>query len=148
MKKINVKNMFKPIAQPECASTALLILRIVAGIAFLFHGWGKIQHPMSWAGPDSPIPGVFLLLAAISEFGGGIAWILGLLTPLASFGMACTMLVATYMHMIVLKDPFVSKGAGGSYELAALYLAISILFLMVGPGKFSLDKVLFKEKKL
>jgi hypothetical protein len=29
-------------------------------------------------GTGSPVPGLFQLLAAISEFGGGIAWILGL----------------------------------------------------------------------
>ena len=27
---------------------ALLALRIVAGVAFMFHGWYKIQHPFDW----------------------------------------------------------------------------------------------------
>src|ERR1044071_3379761 len=61
----------------------LLLIRLVVGSAFMLHGWGKIQHPFSWMGPESPVPGFFQLLAAISEFGGGLAWILGLLTPLA-----------------------------------------------------------------
>src|SRR6185312_3468650 len=93
---------------PKCASAALLLLRLIAGVAFVFHGWGKMQAPMSWMGPDAPIPGFLQLLAAIAEFGGGIAWILGLLTPLASLGITITMLVATYMMMIVMKAPFVS----------------------------------------
>ena len=29
-------------------SIAVLLLRLVAGVAFLFHGWGKIQNPMHW----------------------------------------------------------------------------------------------------
>lgn len=143
MKK--VLECLKVVSQPNCASSALLFLRLVVGVAFILHGWGKIQSPMSWMGPDSPVPGIFQFLAALSEFGGGIALIIGFLTPLASLGLGFTMLVATYMHMIVFKDPFVSKG-GGSYELALVYLAISILFLMIGPGKFSLDNKIFGQK--
>lgn len=126
------------------SNVALLTLRVVAGLAMAIHGWGKIQNPMGWMGPDAAVPGVFQLLAAVSEFGGGIAWILGLLFPLASLGLVFTMLVATAMHMFVLGDPFVSQG-GGSYELALVYLAISMVFIAHGPGDYSLDKQVFKK---
>jgi len=140
-------NLFKPNPLSTGVSTGLLILRIVAGAAFMFHGWGKIQNPTGWMGENANIPGVFQALAAISEFGGGLAWILGALTPLASFGLICTMAVAAYMHAFILKDPFVAKGPGkGSYELAAVYFCIALLFLLAGPGKFSLDHCLFREK--
>ena len=79
-------------------------------------------------------------LAALSEFGGGIAWMIGLLTPLASLGIGCTMAVAVGMHVLG-GDPFVARGA--SYELAAVYLCLSILFIASGPGRFSLDANLF-----
>ena len=140
------KRFFQVTPQNNVASTALLLLRLVAGIAFLYHGWGKIQNPMGWMGPDSPVPGIFQFLAALSEFGGGIAWILGALHSLASLGMFFTMLVATYFHMIIRKDPFVNMQGGGSYELAAVYLVISVLFLAMGPGKFALDTKIFGEK--
>ncbi len=98
--------------------------------------------------PESPIPGIFQFLAAFSEFGGGIAWILGLVFPLASLGMAFTMVVAVYFHAVMLGDPFVSSGPGmGSYEPALLYLGISVLFILMGPGKYSLDAKLFGSKK-
>ena len=142
---MDIKCCFKPASQSTKASTALLILRLVAGAAMMIHGWGKIQNPMAWMGPESPVPGVLQLLAAVSEFGGGLAWILGLLTHLASLGVFFTMIVATYMHAMVFGDPFVSKGAG-SYELAALYAAISLVFMFVGPGKFAADKFIFGEK--
>jgi putative oxidoreductase len=139
--------LFRPAALSGGASMGLLILRLVAGLAFMFHGWGKIQNPTGWMGPNATIPGALQALAAISEFGGGIAWILGLVTPLASFGLACTMAVATYMHAFVFKDPFVAKGPGsGSYELAAIYFCISLLFLLAGPGRFSLDQLFFRER--
>lgn len=133
-------------SQNSLSSVALLLLRLVSGLAFIFHGWGKIQSPFSWMGPDSSIPGFFQMLAAVSEFGGGIAWIMGLLTPVASFGMACTMVVAVYFHMILLGDPFVaSKGGQGSYELALVYLTISLLLMFVGPGKYSIDRILTEK---
>ena len=140
-------NLFRPTALSGRVSMGLLILRFVAGLAFMFHGWGKIQNPTGWMGPNATIPGVFQALAAVSEFGGGLAWMLGALTPLASFGLACTMAVAAYMHAFVMKDPFVAAGPGkGSYELAAVYLCVAILFLLAGPGRFSLDQCLFREK--
>jgi putative oxidoreductase len=144
---MNFKTFMKCPTHPACVSTGLLILRIVAGTAFAFHGWGKIQNPMSWMGPDAPVPGFLQFLAALSEFGGGIAWVLGLFTPIASLGIICTMLVATGMHLFVMKDPFVASGPGqSSYELAAVYLAVAIAFFVTGPGKFSGDAKVFGQK--
>ncbi len=136
------------VSRPVCASTALLILRWVAGIAFIFHGWGKIQNPFGWMGPDAATPAIFQLLAAVSEFGGGIAWVLGLLTPLASFGIGCTMIVAVYFHAVLFGDPFVcaSPDCTRSYELALVYLSIAITIFALGPGKFSLDAKIFGER--
>lgn len=137
-----IKTCFKPVSLSTSTSTALLILRLIAGVAFILHGWGKIQNPMGWMPPESGVPGFLQLLAAVAEFGGGIAWIIGLVTPLASVGMFFTMVVATLFHAVLLKDPFVSQG-GGSYELALLYTGISVLFFFAGPGKFSADRFIF-----
>lgn len=114
----------------------------------MFHGYGKIQNPFGWMGPNASIPGFFQALAAISEFGGGLAWMLGLLTPLASFGLACTMTVAVWTHAVVLGDPFASTGKGGAYEPAAVYLCVALLLLLAGPGRFSLDRAIFGEKAI
>ncbi len=142
---MNLKSLLSVPSQSTCASLSLLALRCTGGIAFMLHGWGKIQNPFSWMGPDAKTPALFMALAAISEFFGGLAWIIGLLTPIASFGIVCTMAVAVYMHAIVMGDPFVSKG-GGSYELAAIYLCIGLVLMLVGPGRFSLDHKLFDKR--
>lgn len=139
-------NLFRPARLPVRVSTGLLIIRVVAGLAFMFHGWGKIQNPFGWMGENAPFPGILLALAAVAEFGGGFAWIVGFLTPLASFLLACTMAVATWQHAIVRGDPFVSAG-GASYELAAAYLAVALLLLLTGPGAFALDRLVFRERK-
>ncbi len=136
-----LKHALQPVPHPTFASAALLLIRLIAGTAFALHGWGKMQHPFSWMPPEAPvhIPGFFQFLAAFSEFGGGIAWVLGLLTPLASLGIGFTMTVAVYFHLIVRHDPFVNPTGGMSYEPALVYLGIAILILALGPGKYSLD---------
>ena len=124
----------------------LLLIRIICGYAFILHGWGKIQHPLNWMGPESTVPGIFQLLASISEFVGGIALILGFLTRIGAFGIGCTMTVAVIMHCFVLGDPFVNPTGGGAYELPLVYLAIALLVMILGPGRFSLDRIFFGIK--
>src|SRR3954454_3640064 len=108
-------------------AVGLLVLRLVAGTAMMFHGWPKIQHATSWMGPKAPVPGVFQALAALSEFGGGLALIVGLLTPLAARGIACTMIVALAMVHLPHGDPFVGGPGKPSFEPAAGYLATMIM---------------------
>lgn len=123
---------------------ALLLLRLVAGTAMMIHGSGKIAHPTSWMGPDAPVPGLLQAAAAVSEFGGGLAWILGVLTPLASLGLIGTMGFATFMVHVRSGHPFVATKPGApSAESAAGYLVIAILLLLVGPGRLSIDSFLF-----
>ncbi|MEO8606168.1 MAG: DoxX family protein [bacterium] len=127
-------------------SLGLLVLRIVVGLAFLHHGWGKIQTPFSWMPPEAPVPAIMQALAAVSEFfGGGLGFLFGFLTPLASLGVLATMSVALQFHA-GRGDPFVGTG-GPSYELAAVYWTVALLLLLIGPGRFSLDAMLFRGKR-
>jgi putative oxidoreductase len=135
-----------PIFVTGRGAVGLLILRLATGAAFMLHGWPKIQNPFGWMDqPDapSPVPGILQALAALSEFGGGLALILGLLTPLAAFGIACTMIVAVAMVHLPHGHPFVGTPGQPSFELAAGYLANVIVLLMIGPGVLSLDAILF-----
>lgn len=143
MKITNILFSNSPISKYQ--DHILLILRIVVGLAFILHGLPKIQAPFSWMGPNSFAPGILLALAALSEFGGGIALILGLMTKLASLGLAFTMLVAVFFHAIIKGDSFVGKPGEGSYELALVYLVISILFIIYGGGKYSLDNKIYSK---
>jgi putative oxidoreductase len=128
-------------------SAGLFLLRVVVGAAFILHGWPKIQSPFGWMPADAPIPGFLQFLAALSEFGGGIALILGLLTRIAALGLAATMAVAAGMVHIPSGHPFVAwKPGSPSWELAAVYFACAVLFLLAGPGRISADAQLFDTK--
>lgn len=119
----------------------LLVLRVLIGVAFMVHGFGKIQHPSSWMGPDSWAPGWLQALAAGSEFFGGLALALGFITPLAAFLIACTMVTAIVTVHAGHGQPWIGKD--GSFELPMSYLCVCIMYLLTGPGKFSIDYLLF-----
>lgn len=139
-------NLLKAPHLSNRASLGLLFVRLMVGYAFAVHGWGKIQHPFSWMGPDATVPAFLQALAAVSEFCGGIAWMIGALTPIASFGLLCTMFEAARLHLFTMKDPLIAKGPGGSAEPAAVYFCIAAMLLLAGPGKFSVDAKLFGER--
>ncbi|HET9452259.1 MAG TPA: DoxX family protein [Aggregicoccus sp.] len=138
-----MKRLFSPDLLTSRASLGLLALRVFAGVALMFHGWGKIQKPFGWMGPEAPVPALLQALAALSEFGGGLALILGLLTPLAMLGVLSTMGVALYTH-ISRGDPFVGRP---SWELAGVYFTVAVCMLLAGPGRYSLDAKLFGRRR-
>ena len=76
----------------------------------------------------------------------GSAGCSALLTPLASFLILCTMAVAAGMVHIPAGHPFVASTGGPSYEPALGYLAIALLLLLAGPGRLSLDWLLFGRR--
>jgi putative oxidoreductase len=124
----------------------LLLLRLVMGAAFILHGWPKIQDPLKWMEGLGlgHIPSFLQAIAAFAEFAGGIALILGLLTPIAAFLLFCQMIGALVLVHFPQGDPFVRVG-GSSYELPLLYLVLSILLMLLGPGRFSLDALWVKQ---
>lgn len=142
----------------------LLLLRVVAGFALFFHGLQKMAtSPFGWMGPEGFAPPFLQFLAAFSECFGGLALVIGLLTPLAALGVAATMFVATFVVHVAGGDPFVrlrgaeqeeallglpmalvrTGGEGGSWELASIFLVIALVLLLTGPGTLSLDAKLF-----
>jgi len=143
---MSFKRVFAVAEHPTYAGLALLLIRLVAGVAFMTHGWSKIRNPLGWMGPEGFAPPIFQALAALSEFGGGLAWILGLVTPVASLGIASTMVVAFSFHTFMRGDPFVSKTGGPSSELAAVYFCIAVVLMAVGPGRLSLDRKFFGQR--
>jgi putative oxidoreductase len=139
-----MRRLYAPFAGGPGA-IGLLILRLIAGLALMQHGWPKIQKPFEWMPPAAGMPGILQALAALSEFGGGLAWALGLLTPIASLGVLFTMATATVKVHMLGGDPWVPPPGhqGGSYELASLYFAIAFVLMLAGPGRLSLDRLLF-----
>src|SRR5918992_4764148 len=130
-------------------AAALLLVRLVMGAAFILHGWPKIQNPMGWmnAMGGQGVPSFLQALAAFAEFGGGIALVLGLLTPISAFGIVCQMLGPLLLVHFPKGDRFVASAPGASsYELALIYLVLAVSLIALGPGRWSLDAMLFGKR--
>ena len=120
----------------------LFMLRLGIGVMFLFHGgpkllagpdkWQQVGSALQYLGVDY-FPTFWGLLAALSEFGGGLCLIVGFLFRPACLLLAVTMGVATTMHL----------GRGDGLMGASHALENGILFvslMLIGPGRFSVDK--------
>ena len=124
----------------SAVDVALLLLRVFAGVAFVLHGWGKVADVSGFAA-EQGVPVVLGAAAAYVQFIGGLLLVVGLLTPLAAFGIGVTMVVAVVM-LVRAGESFINPG-GHSWESAALYAVLMLCLMMLGAGRYSLDAMLF-----
>jgi putative oxidoreductase len=129
-------------------NSGLLILRVVVGLMLAGHGAQKVfgwwggTGMTAWIGamnrmrirPASP----WAWASAMAELLGGLAVAIGFLSPLGSFAIAGSMLVAiALVHWP--KGFWVSKGG---YEFNLLIIATVSALAVIGPGSYSLDHLL------
>jgi len=79
-------------------------------------------------------------LVGFAEVFGGLGVLFGFLTQIAAFGPLIVMLGAVYHHKFKWKHPFVGKEK--SYEYALLLTLVALLFILVGPGAYSIDAMI------
>lgn len=132
-----------PATESFLRSIGLLILRIGAGGMMVYgHGWPKLANfgeiSQKFADPLGTGPTLALALTVGAEFFCSLIVVLGLATRLAAIPPAITMFIAGFM--IHAADPWVKK------ELAFLYLVMFMTLVFTGPGRLSLDAVVWKRK--
>lgn len=126
---------------------ALAVLRLIVGAVFVAHGAQKL-FVYGLAGVAGAFESVGVPLAivtgpavALVEFFGGLALIAGLLTRLASVGLAITMLGAIVLVHL----------AGGFFlpdgvEFALTLFGAAVALALTGPGALSLDALIAGRK--
>lgn len=133
-----------------------LVLRAVLGIVMLPHGAQKL---LGWFGgfgfagtmgfftEQMHIPAVLAFLVIMAESFGSLGLIVGFLTRVAAFGIACIMVVAIAMvhwpHGFFMN--WFGKQAGEGFEYHLLALGIAIVVMLDGGGKWSADQVIAKK---
>jgi len=122
---------------------ALLIFRVVFGFTMLpDHGWVKLSNYNAlrqnfyydFLGMGSFVSAS---LAVFAEFFCSIFIILGLFTRLSTIPLMILLVVAASVHNWIL---FYNKD-----ERVILFLFGYFLIFLLGPGKYSLDRILFKK---
>jgi putative oxidoreductase len=135
------KKLFIPSDDSDLTSMALLVARLWFGLAMLFnHGLDKFAHFKDLVGtfPDPLGLGqeASLVLVIFAEVLGSLLLTVGLFTRIAAAALVVDMFVAFLM---------VHKTAMSGGELAFLYLAGYVMFVIAGGGLFSLDTVAFQK---
>lgn len=134
-------------ASPELTQKTLTFLRVSTGLLLMTTGslifiggtsnlqfigstmanFGIHFWPIMWG-----------ILAASTEFFGGLALVFGLATRLAAVFLSCVMIVAITFH--------INKGDPVSvFGFALILLVIFVSFVVMGAGKYSVDAYLHKK---
>ena len=132
------------------AELAIFVLRILFCMLMIHHGLEKLQDPEGFAEfvvgkylgflPGNPV--IWTYTAAVTQLICPIGLAIGFFARLSALGLFSTMVFAVYFH---LNDtglegfPFaVVESHNYTFELSAIYAAISFYFLCAGPGRLSL----------
>ena len=124
----------------------LSVLRIIIGFLLVWHGSQKLFGfpPTGQPSSDGSIPPLMLAAGILEFFGGGVLFLLGLFTRPVAFILCGLMAVAYFMaHAPGGFLPLVNKG-----ELAVIYCFVFLYFVFAGGGAWSLDRLIFKSRKV
>ena len=122
----------------QLASFGLLVLRVAVCAMMLTHGLHKLSHFSAMSQHFNPIGiggTLSLSLVIFAEVFCSIAVLLGLFTRLAVIPLIVAMCVAMQVH---------AGQAFAAMELALLYLTFFTAILIIGPGRYSIDRFLWK----
>lgn len=136
-----MKNWLFP-TKPISKDIGIFILRVGAALMMLTHGWDKLSNYnaklLSFSDPLGIGSALSLQLAIFAEFFCAIFLAFGLLTRLSLVPLMITMMVAGFVAHAA--DPFPTK------EKAFLFLLIFFVLFLLGPGKYSVDGQIKKNR--
>jgi putative oxidoreductase len=125
--------------------TGLGLIRILVGAFMIYHGW-EVFNKDTMSGYEKwltdlhfPAPGLMAYLGKGSEFVGGVFLALGLFTRLAIIPIIIAMGVICF-----------GMGKGRIFtdeQHPFLFILLCLVFFFCGPGRYSLDKIIFKGKE-
>jgi len=133
------------VSDVDSINLALLVFRVAVGAVMLAHGLnhiyggGKIAGTARWFESLGMRPGiVHAWLASLTEVAGGIALILGLLTPLGGAAVIGVMLVAWITNHRGNGFFIFRPGEGWEYVMTLTFCGL--VLAVVGAGEWSLDE--------
>ena len=134
-----MKKILSP--QPLHTDLGILLLRLVLGGLFTWHGYDALNHYKLYLSMSTSTIGLGanleFHLVVFAHFFCGLMVATGFLTRLAVIPLFITMTVAFFIaHK---GQPFMAK------ELPFAYWLLCIPVFVLGSGRFSVDRLLFKK---
>jgi putative oxidoreductase len=138
-----MKKLFSINHQTKNVDIALLITRIAIALLMLTHGIPKMaglaESPVKFMDIFGMGASLSLGLAVFAEVFCSVLLLFGLGTRLAVIPLIVTMLIVV-LHVHA-GDPFAKQ------EMGVHFLLVYVLLFVLGSGRYSLDSLLFKNKK-
>lgn len=147
---------------------ALLVSRLLLGVFFILArfrffydpsamlGWrwcnparqSSFTRKMHHCGCSDERSRLWAWTAAVIEVAAGAGLVLGLLTWLSALGLLVVLLVATrctWRQKVYEQHPVDKADVVCAYlwRVEGLYIGLAVMILLAGPGKYSLDHLLF-----
>ena len=141
---MSITNYTRTFTQPWATDALPTLIRITLGVLLVYHGSSKVFEGMggmtqSLTERGWPMPTMQAFAAAYIEFAGGVMLIVGLMTrPVAFMNITLFSIIFFVFHGA---DAFAKK------EKAFLFLVLAVYTFLAGPGKASVDSLLFKDQK-
>jgi len=138
------------LASAKLESPFLLLVRVYWGWQFAQSGWGRLHNldraTGFFASLNIPAPHFTVICVSLLEFVGGILLFAGFATRLVGLLLACDMIVA-----YITADPSalaaIISSPGNFYGADPYtFLFASLMALIFGAGRFSVDYYIFRRK--
>lgn len=129
--------------KPIALQSGIAFVRIITALFMIYHGWevfdaAKMKEYSEWElFKNSSSPLMMVYIGKSAELIAGIMLLLGFLTRIAAIILIFTMSYITF---------FIGNGKiwyGDQHPF--LFVLLGFLFLFAGPGKYSIDNLLFKK---
>ncbi len=136
------QNLHELLVKPWTLTLPTVIARVSLGALLIHHGSNKVFGGVSGlaghlASLGWPMATVQAYLASYTEFLGGVCLVVGLFTRLSAvFNVGLFAVIVFVFHGA---DTFSDKEPG------LMFLVLSVIVLLLGPGRVSVDNFLFKK---
>ena len=137
------------LASAKLESPFLLLVRVYWGWQFSQSGWGRLHNVDRatgfFASLHIPAPHITVIFISLLEFVGGILLIAGLATRFIGLLLAVDMIVAYLTTDLTALRTILSNPDNLYNDAAYTFLFASLIALIFGAGRFSVDYLIWRR---